>query len=116
MRHTARSRSSAAPHRYLSQYGAACHTAGAYEHNAEFAPVLANRMAYYSSRGGQQADAINRVRGEITEVKHVMIENIDKVRRHGHAWMTLLCKRLYFPVVTGGRAEPWPDQVLDRSE
>ena len=45
--------------------------------------MLANRMAYYSSRGGQQADAIGRVRGEITEVKHVMIENIDKVRGWG---------------------------------
>jgi hypothetical protein len=68
--------------RYLSQYGAACQSARAYEHNADFAPVLANRMAYYSSRGGgQQADAINRVRGGITEVKHVMIENIDKVGR-----------------------------------
>ena len=65
--------------RYLSQYGHEAHTAPAYEHNAEFSRVLADRMAFYSA--DQRADTINRVRGEITEVKNVMIQNIDKVRR-----------------------------------
>lgn len=35
-------------------------------------------MEYYSNN--EKADTINRVRGGISEVKNVMIENIDKVR------------------------------------
>jgi vesicle-associated membrane protein 7 len=58
-------------------FGDEAHTALAYEHNADFSRVLADRMAFYSA--DQRADTINRVRGEITEVKNVMIENIDKV-------------------------------------
>ena len=53
--------------------------ARAYEHNAEFSPVLANAMGFYGAGAGQRGDTISRVRGEIAEVKHVMIENIDKV-------------------------------------
>ena len=64
--------------RYLARFGEEAHSAPAYEHNAEFSGVLEDRMAFYST--DQRADAINRVRGEISEVKTVMIENIDKVR------------------------------------
>lgn len=63
--------------RYLTRFGEEAHTAPAYEHNAEFSRVLEDRMAFYST--DQRADTINRVRGEISEVKTVMIENIDKV-------------------------------------
>ena len=87
--------------RYLAQYGlAAAQGARAYEHNAEFSPVLANAMGFYGAGAGQRGDTIQRVRGEIAEVKHVMIENIDKVgcrmgegqrglkRCGGRAWTT----------------------------
>ncbi len=43
--------------------------------------VLEERMEYYSN--DEKADTINRVRGGISEVKNVMIENIDKVRFYG---------------------------------
>ena len=39
--------------------------------------VLEERMEYYSR--DEKADTINRVRGGISEVKYVMIENIEKV-------------------------------------
>lgn len=67
------------PSRYLARVGAEAHTAPAYQHNEEFSRVLEDRMAFYSS--DQRADTINRVRGEISEVKTVMIENIDKVQQ-----------------------------------
>ena len=63
--------------RYFTQFGELVYTAPAYEHNAAFSGVLQERMEFYSSN--QKADTINRVRGEISEVKNVMIQNIDKV-------------------------------------
>ena len=54
----------------------------------EFAPAAAAhtcvpaqvRMDFYSN--DPKADTINRVRGEISEVRSVMVDNIDKAR-HG---------------------------------
>ena len=63
--------------RYLARFGDAAQSAPAYAHNAEFSKVLEERMEYYSNN--EKADTINRVRGGISEVKNVMIENIDKV-------------------------------------
>ena len=63
--------------RYLARFGDSAQSAPAYAHNAEFSKVLEERMEYYSSN--EKADTINRVRGGISEVKNVMIENIDKV-------------------------------------
>lgn len=63
--------------RYLAKFDIAAQTAPAYAHNAEFSKILEERMDYYSSN--EKADTINRVRGGISEVKNVMIENIDKV-------------------------------------
>ena len=40
--------------------------------------VLAERMDYWNHDPG--ADAINRVRGAVADVKSVMIENIEKAR------------------------------------
>lgn len=61
----------------MSQYGATASRAAAYELNTEFAPVLAQRMEYFSQ--DSNADTINRVRGGVAEVKNIMIENIEKV-------------------------------------
>ncbi len=65
--------------RFISQYGSTAQHAAAYELNTEFAPVLAQRMDYFSN--DPNADTINRVRGGINEVKNIMIENIEKVHR-----------------------------------
>ena len=64
--------------RYLTRFSDSAQSAPAYAHNAEFSKVLEERMEYYST--DEKADTINRVRGGISEVKNVMIENIDKVR------------------------------------
>ncbi|GLC35106.1 hypothetical protein PLESTB_000555000 [Pleodorina starrii] len=66
--------------RFVGMYGAAAKDAVAYEYNNEFSRVLGERAAAFSDPA---ADAINRVKGELHEVKHIMIENIEKVLERG---------------------------------
>jgi len=49
--------------------------------NEDFSRVLKNLMEYYSTN--PNADKINRVKGEIDEVKSVMVTNIEKVLERG---------------------------------
>ncbi|XP_072984178.1 vesicle-associated membrane protein 711-like isoform X2 [Typha latifolia] len=67
--------------RFVKAYGRACHTALAYAMNEEFSRVLSQQMEYYSN--DPNADRINRIRGEMSQVRNVMIENIDKVLERG---------------------------------
>lgn len=64
--------------KFLSAYGPeAPQYAVAYEYNTEFSGVLQQRMRYFAN--DPNADAINRVRGGVAEVKNIMVENIEKV-------------------------------------
>ncbi|XP_020579473.1 vesicle-associated membrane protein 711 [Phalaenopsis equestris] len=67
--------------RFVKTYGRACHTALAYAMNEEFSRVLSQQMDYYSN--DPNADRINRIRGEMSQVRNVMIDNIDKVLDRG---------------------------------
>jgi vesicle-associated membrane protein 7 len=67
--------------RFMKNYGKVANTALAYAMNDEFSRVLHQQMEYFSTN--KQADAINRVKGEIAEVRAVMVENIDKVLERG---------------------------------
>jgi len=67
--------------RFMKNYGKVANTALAYAMNDEFSRVLHQQMEYFSTN--KQADAINRVKGEISEVRAVMVENIDKVLERG---------------------------------
>eukprot|EP00879_Flechtneria_rotunda_P001078 GHRR01001218.1.p1 GENE.GHRR01001218.1~~GHRR01001218.1.p1 ORF type:complete len:200 (+),score=63.99 GHRR01001218.1:139-738(+) len=66
---------------FMSRYGRTYREAIAYEYNTDFSRVLQQRMEYFSN--DPSADVINRVRGEITQVKDIMIENIEKVLDRG---------------------------------
>ena len=66
---------------WRSRYGGAGASALAYGMNDEFSAVLQQQMDYHSSRSA--ADQINRVQGEIEEVRHVMVENIERVLERG---------------------------------
>eukprot|EP00878_Enallax_costatus_P020277 GHUV01021428.1.p1 GENE.GHUV01021428.1~~GHUV01021428.1.p1 ORF type:complete len:191 (+),score=39.85 GHUV01021428.1:192-764(+) len=66
---------------FLSRYADSFRNAVAYEFNADFSKVLQQRMDYFSN--DPSADVVNRVRGEITQVKDIMIENIEKVLDRG---------------------------------
>ncbi|DBA72146.1 TPA: hypothetical protein ACH3X2_010868 [Trebouxia sp. C0005] len=68
--------------KFLSAYGPeAAQYAVAYEYNTEFSSVLHQRMRYFAN--DPNADAINRVRGGVAEVKNIMVENIEKVLERG---------------------------------
>lgn len=58
--------------------GFACAQALAYAYNVEFSRVLNQQMDYFSSN--PSADSIERVKGEIAQVKSGLVDNIDKVR------------------------------------
>ncbi|KAF8393155.1 hypothetical protein HHK36_021396 [Tetracentron sinense] len=67
--------------RFVKAYGRAVHSALAYAMNDEFSRVLSQQMEYYSN--DPNADRINRLKGEMSQVRNVMIENIDKVLERG---------------------------------
>jgi len=67
--------------KFVKTYGRAVHTALAFTMNDEFSRVLSQQMEYYSS--DPNADKINRIRGEMSQVRNVMVENIDKVLERG---------------------------------
>ncbi|XP_074576490.1 vesicle-associated membrane protein 711-like [Curcuma longa] len=67
--------------RFVKTYGRACHTSPAYGMNDEFSRVLSQQIDYYSS--DPNADRMNRIKGEMSQVCNVMIENIDKVLERG---------------------------------
>lgn len=67
--------------RFSKTYAKVVATAPAYAMNDEFSRVLSQQMEYFSTN--PNSDAINRVKSEISEVKSVMVENIDKVLERG---------------------------------
>ncbi|KAJ8484889.1 hypothetical protein OPV22_017374 [Ensete ventricosum] len=76
--------------RFVRTYRHACHTAPAYAMNDEFSRVLSQQMDYYSN--DPNADRINRIKGEMSQVRDVMIENIDKVLERGERLELLVDK------------------------
>ncbi|CAL5190469.1 unnamed protein product [Lathyrus oleraceus] len=67
--------------KFVRTYGRAVLSAQAYGMNDEFSRVLSQQMEYFSS--DPNADRINRLKGEMSQVRNVMIENIDKVLDRG---------------------------------
>lgn len=67
--------------RFVSNYGDGAATANAYGMNNDFAPVLKRQLDYFSN--DPSADQLRKVKGEIEDVKQVMVTNIDKVLQRG---------------------------------
>lgn len=67
--------------RFVRTYGCAVLIAQAYAMNDEFSRVLSQQMEYYSS--DPHANRINGLRGEMNQVRNVMVQNIDKVLDRG---------------------------------
>eukprot|EP00041_Stephanoeca_diplocostata_P005205 m.57969 g.57969 ORF g.57969 m.57969 type:complete len:217 (+) comp15633_c0_seq1:121-771(+) len=55
----------------------------AYAFNREFSPVLKRQMQHFSKSSGAGGDKLAAVRGEVEEVKGVMVQNIEKVLERG---------------------------------
>ena len=62
--------------RFTSTYGDRAKTAIAFAMNTEFARVLSDRMEYFNDN--PNADAFGKVRGQLDDVKGVMVENIGE--------------------------------------
>jgi len=67
--------------RFKSTYAERGKTALAFAMNEDFARVMKNLMDYYSAN--PNADKINKLKGEVDEVKSVMVSNIEKVLERG---------------------------------
>lgn len=67
--------------RFVRTYGRAIHSAPAYGMNDEFSRILSQQMEHYSN--DPDADRLNRLKGEMSHVRNVMIDNIDKVLQRG---------------------------------
>ncbi|CAL9229920.1 unnamed protein product [Arabidopsis halleri] len=76
--------------RFVRTYGRAIHSAQAYSMNDEFSRVVSQQMEYYSN--DPNADRMSRIKGEMTQVRNVMIENIDKVLDRGERLELLVDK------------------------
>jgi len=62
--------------RFRVSYGDRGKTALAFAMNEDFSRVMKNLMEYYSN---PNSDKINKLKGEVDEVKSVMVQNIEKV-------------------------------------
>ncbi|CAL9068574.1 vesicle-associated membrane protein 714-like [Musa acuminata AAA Group] len=67
--------------RFMKNYGRVAHSALAYAMNDEFSRVLHQQMEFFSSN--PSADTLNRVRGEVSEIHTIMVDNIDKILDRG---------------------------------
>ncbi|PWA82706.1 Longin domain-containing protein [Artemisia annua] len=76
--------------RFVRTYGRAVLSAQAYGMNDEFSRVLSQQMDYYSN--DPNADRMNRLQGEMSQVRNVMIQNIDKVLERGDRLESLVDK------------------------
>ena len=75
---------------WSSRYGDRGGSAVAYGMNDDFSAILQQQMDYHSSRSA--ADQINRVQGEIDEVRSIMVENIERVLERGEKLELLVDK------------------------
>lgn len=76
--------------RFMKNYGKVAHSALAYSMNDEFSRVLHQQMEYFSSN--PSVDTLNRVRGEVSEIQSIMVENIDKILDRGNRLELLVDK------------------------
>jgi len=67
--------------RFKSAYGDRGKSALAFGMNEDFSRVMKNLMDYYSNN--PNADKISTLKGEVDEVKNVMVQNIEKVLERG---------------------------------
>lgn len=90
--------------RFRATYGSSADHAPAFSLNADFAPVLSERMALFNqaASGGPQpgggdpnlgsVDKLSSVKAELDEVKGVMVENIERVMERGERLELLVDK------------------------
>ncbi|XVE98380.1 hypothetical protein REPUB_Repub03eG0101900 [Reevesia pubescens] len=67
--------------KFVKTYGQAIHSASAYAMNDEFSRVMSQQMEHFSSV--PSADGLNLLKEEISQVRSITIDNIEKVLERG---------------------------------
>lgn len=67
--------------RFRAAYGDRAKTAIAFAMNTEFSRVLGDRMEYFNENPG--ADSFGKVKDQLSEVKDIMVDNIERVLARG---------------------------------
>ena len=67
--------------RFGAAYGRAARDAPAFTMNADFGPVLQRQMHFYNS--DPSSDELAKVKTQLDDVRHVMVENVEKVLERG---------------------------------
>ncbi|KAB1208987.1 hypothetical protein CJ030_MR6G022955 [Morella rubra] len=67
--------------RFVKTYGHAILSAPAYAMNDEFSRILSQQMDYYSNNAN--ADRLNLLKGEMSQVRGLMMDNIERVLERG---------------------------------
>ncbi|XP_010535700.1 PREDICTED: vesicle-associated membrane protein 714 [Tarenaya hassleriana] len=67
--------------RFMKNYGKVALYTPAYAMNDEFSRVLHQQMEFFSSN--PSVDTLSRVRGEVSEIRAVMVDNIEKILERG---------------------------------
>mmetsp|Transcript_20280 Transcript_20280/g.49790 ORF Transcript_20280/g.49790 Transcript_20280/m.49790 type:complete len:234 (-) Transcript_20280:297-998(-) len=66
---------------FMAKFSGAIESAVAYEMNKPFEPVLKDKMVFYTSN--PKADKLRHIKEEVTEVRQVMVENIERILDRG---------------------------------
>ena len=67
--------------KFTTAYGDRVKTAIAFAMNQDFSRTIEDRMTFYNEN--PNADSFGKVRGQLNEVKDIMVENIEKVLQRG---------------------------------
>ncbi|KAL5012755.1 hypothetical protein ScPMuIL_011306 [Solemya velum] len=77
--------------RFQTQYGVRAQTALPYSMNSEFSRVIASQMKHYSENKSSP-DQIEKVKGQVDELKGIMVRNIDQIADRGEKLELLVDK------------------------
>uniref|UniRef100_K1RNJ1 Vesicle-associated membrane protein 7 n=1 Tax=Magallana gigas TaxID=29159 RepID=K1RNJ1_MAGGI len=76
--------------RFQTQYGVRAQTALPYSMNSEFSRVLASQMRYVTDK--MEPDKVEKVQGQVDELKGIMVKNIDNIADRGEKLELLVDK------------------------
>jgi len=76
--------------KFLATYGLTAATALPYAMNTEFARIMASEMKKCNESG--EYDSIQRVHGQIDELKDIMVKNIENITTRGERLELLVNK------------------------
>ncbi|XP_060065820.1 vesicle-associated membrane protein 7-like [Ylistrum balloti] len=76
--------------RFQAQYGVRAQTALPYAMNSEFSRVMASQMKFVTEN--QEPDQVEKVQGQVDELKGIMVRNIDQIADRGERLELLVDK------------------------